>query len=104
MKYLAVPLAKAGIHTAECLPKFDVAAIQKEFTKKNAPVAPDAGVVEKLQDMKISDKELEIVFFGTGCSAASKHRNGILQTALTRTILTCFQRREFSLIFSRRAD
>ena len=72
MKFVGVPLEKMGLHTGDCVPRFDSSAACKEYAKiadgqtTNSDSAPSG----------FSEKELEIVFFGTGCSAASSLRNG----------------------------
>jgi hypothetical protein len=72
MKFLGVPLDKMGLFTGDCLSRFDASAACKEYAK----IASDGETANAAPAPGFSDKELEIVFFGTGCSAASSLRNG----------------------------
>jgi hypothetical protein len=81
MKFLGVPVEKMGLVTADVAPHFDATAILQEYTKfvtNDDASAPDKVIETQIEKAPFSDKELDIVFLGTGCSAASSLRNGSL--------------------------
>ncbi len=87
MKFIGVPIEKAGIYTGDCLAPFDAASTLRNFKEQIAKMGTTATTTTtetaetnitttKAQEITFSDKLMEVVFLGTGCSASSPLRNG----------------------------